>query len=136
MLGKQFDGSAVGDGIGLRQVLHSFDEQALPIHITRISRAFAAFAPNLGRNRDRKNLGHAIGVSGVYKVPTDKRRKSSIPPTSRFTAQFYFYGRLAGGLPAGQPCGDMNLLLPVVLSLKTESGIFSFTLIPEYLARR
>jgi hypothetical protein len=87
MLGKQFDGSAVGDWIGLRQVPHGFDQQALAVYVPRISRAFSAFAPYLGRNRDRKNLGHAVRVSGATKFKRTKRRKSSIPPASRFSAQ-------------------------------------------------
>jgi hypothetical protein len=85
MLGKQFDGAAIGDRIGLRQVLHGFHQQALAIHVTRVCRAFTAFAPNLGRNRDRKNLGHAIGVSGVYKVPTTKAAQK------QYTARLAFY---------------------------------------------
>ena len=45
---EQFDGGTVGDGVGLRQVLHGFYQAALSVHVTRIGRAFTAFAPNLG----------------------------------------------------------------------------------------
>jgi hypothetical protein len=85
MLGKQFDGSAVRDGISLRQVPHGFYQQALAVYVTRISRSFTAFAPYLGRNRDRKNLGHAVRVSGVYKIPTDKTAQK------QYTARLVFF---------------------------------------------
>src|SRR6266404_737870 len=121
MLGKQFDGSAVGYGIGLRQVLHGFDQQALPVHITRIRGALAAFAPNLGRNRDRKNLGHAIGVSGVYKVPTDKRRKSSIPPASCFSAPNLYF--MEGSSKVSGRSALRRYELGLAGSLELEDGV-------------
>jgi hypothetical protein len=85
MLGKQFDGSAVRDGIGLREVFHGFHQQALAVYVSRISRAFSAFAPYFGGNRDRKNLGHAVRVSGVFKIPTDKKAQK------QYTARLAFF---------------------------------------------
>ncbi len=52
-------------GIGLSQILHGFYQQALAVHVAGIGSALTTFASNLGRNRDRKNFGHAIGVSGL-----------------------------------------------------------------------
>src|ERR1700680_719232 len=104
MLGNEFDGAAVGDGIGLRQVLHCFYQQPLAVHVTRIGRSFTAFAPNLGRNRDSKNLGHAIGVSEVDKVPTDKTAQKQY--TARFgffSPQFYISRRLSAGFGPVSP---------------------------------
>lgn len=127
MFGKKFDRVAVSDGIGLGQILHGLDEQALAINVAGIGRALAAFAPNFGRNRDGKNFGHAIRVQYEFlKLPL------------QYTARSGFFSPYFEPLrtPAPQPWGDMNLVLLLVFSLKTESEIFSFTLMSVYLARR
>jgi hypothetical protein len=104
MLGEQFDRPPVRDGISLRKVLHGFHQQALAVHVTRVCRALTALAPYLGWDRDRKNLGHAIGVSGVYKVPTDKTaQKQYTAGSAFFSPNFIFVEGFSAGFRPVMP---------------------------------
>jgi hypothetical protein len=76
MLGKEFDGAAVGDGVRLGQILHGLYQQALSIHIAWIGGALTALSSNIRGNRDGKNLGHAIQMSNADL----ESFLSSIPP--------------------------------------------------------
>jgi len=58
VFGEKFDGRPIGNRIGLRQILHSFDQQALPIHIARIGVTLAS-ARNFRRDRNRENFSHS-----------------------------------------------------------------------------
>ncbi len=58
MFGDQFNGSAILDRVGLRQILHGFDQQLLSIHISRIGSTFPALISQLRRDSNRKNFGH------------------------------------------------------------------------------
>ena len=54
----QFNGVSVADGVFLRQILHRFDKQSLPIYVPRIRSAFPALIAQLRRDCNRKNLSH------------------------------------------------------------------------------
>ena len=58
VLGKQFDGAAVRDWIGLGQIPHGFDQQALTVDIAGIRSALTSLSVHLGWNRDREDFGH------------------------------------------------------------------------------
>ena len=57
VLGEQFDRRSIANWIGLRQILHGFDQQALPIHIPRVRIALAA-ARYFWRHRNGKDFRH------------------------------------------------------------------------------
>jgi len=59
MLGKQFNSRSVANTIGLRQIFHGLDEEALAIDVARIRTALPA-TRRLGRNGNGKNLGHRL----------------------------------------------------------------------------
>src|SRR5207302_9740651 len=46
--------------VGLGQILHGLDQQALAFYIARVGSAFASFPVDVGWNRDSKNLGHEV----------------------------------------------------------------------------
>ena len=58
VFGDEFDRGAVLDRVGLRQILHGLDEQALAVHVTRIGGTLPALIAQLRRDGNRKNLGH------------------------------------------------------------------------------
>jgi len=59
MLGQQFDGMTIRDGVRLRKVPHCFDQQALTIHITGIGSTLTSFlSAYIWGDRDSEDLGH------------------------------------------------------------------------------
>jgi hypothetical protein len=64
VLGEQFDRILIRDRIGLRQVFHGFDQQALAIDVAGIGGMLTPSAGNLRRDGDRKNLGHEHHFEG------------------------------------------------------------------------
>jgi hypothetical protein len=58
VLGQEFDGAAVRDGIRLGQIPHGFDQQALTVDVAGIRSALASLSIHLGWNRDRENFSH------------------------------------------------------------------------------
>src|SRR5437660_2211931 len=60
VLGDQLNGGTVGERVGLGQILHGLDQQALAFYIARVGSAFASFPVDVGWNRDSKNLGHEV----------------------------------------------------------------------------
>jgi len=59
VLGKQFNGRSVANPIGLGQILHGLDEQALAVDVARVRTALAA-TRRLGGDGNGKNLGHRL----------------------------------------------------------------------------
>jgi hypothetical protein len=59
VFGQEFDGRAIGDGIGLRQIIHRLHQHLLAVHVAGIGRALAFFARQIWRNGDGKHFGHA-----------------------------------------------------------------------------
>jgi hypothetical protein len=62
VLGEQFDGSAIGDRVGLGEIPHGFDQGLLAIHVAGVGAALALFAGEIGRNGDRKNFCHSCST--------------------------------------------------------------------------
>src|SRR5256886_11919215 len=58
VLRYQFDGAAIGHWIRLRQIPHSFHQQALALDVTRIGAALPPLASHFWRNRNRENFSH------------------------------------------------------------------------------
>lgn len=58
VLGKKLNGRFILYGIGLREVLHGFHQQALPFHIARIGATFPFATPRIRCYRNRKNFTH------------------------------------------------------------------------------
>ena len=58
MLRDQLNGGTVFDGVVLGQIIHGFDQRALPIDVALIGDALSAFISELRGNCDGKNLGH------------------------------------------------------------------------------
>jgi hypothetical protein len=58
MLGEQLNRGAVGDRIGLCQILHGFDQAALAVNVAGIRSAFSSFATELRDYWNGKNFGH------------------------------------------------------------------------------
>jgi hypothetical protein len=58
MLGEQLNSGAVGDRIGLCQILHGFDQAALAVNVAGIRSAFSSFATELRDYWNGKNFGH------------------------------------------------------------------------------
>jgi len=58
VLGKQLHRLPIGDRIGLRQVLHGLDQQALTVYVPLIGLALTSSPSNFGSNRNRENLSH------------------------------------------------------------------------------
>ena len=91
MLGKELNGAAVGDRIGLGKISNGLDQQALAVNVARIRSALASLSSYLGRNRDRENLGHENGVPvrwNLRLILQLKPRSRSITPRYAF---FSFY---------------------------------------------
>jgi len=57
MFGEQFDRRAICNRVGLRQIPHGFDQQALAIYVAWIGRSLTP-ARNFGGNGNGKNLGN------------------------------------------------------------------------------
>jgi len=58
VFGEKFNRAAVGDRIGLRQVLHGFNQQTLAIDVTGIGGSLASPSSYPGDNWNREYLGH------------------------------------------------------------------------------
>jgi hypothetical protein len=58
MLGEQFNRGAVGDRIGLCQILHGFDQAALAVNVAGVRSAFSSFATEIRDYWNGKNFGH------------------------------------------------------------------------------
>jgi hypothetical protein len=58
MLGEQLNSGAVGDRIGLCQILHGFDQAALAVNVAGIRSAFSSFATEIRDYWNGKNFGH------------------------------------------------------------------------------
>jgi 4-amino-4-deoxy-L-arabinose transferase-like glycosyltransferase len=75
VLGDQFNRGPVLHRVGLRQILHGLDQQALPVYVARIGVALAALVSQPRRDCNRKNLGHEhepnrqVGL--VYRLKRD-----------------------------------------------------------------
>jgi hypothetical protein len=57
---KPLDGWTINDRIGLGQILHSFDQQALAVDVSGIGGTFSTPASQFGRDWNRKNFSHEI----------------------------------------------------------------------------
>jgi hypothetical protein len=56
---QQFDCSAIGDWVGLREISHRFDQDFLTVYVPGIGGALALLSGEIGRDGDSKNLSHA-----------------------------------------------------------------------------
>ena len=123
MLGNQLDRGTIGDRVGLSQIFHGFDQQALPIHIPRIGSAFSfGTATQLGGNRNSENLSH------------EETRKGNL---GQYIAQRTFFSTHSWALDSiTYPRGETNFVFPEVFSRNTSPPILAFILIAEYLATR
>src|SRR5215469_1128517 len=68
VLGYQFDGGAITERIGLRQIPHRLHQQTLALDITRIGGSFAPLSVNLRWYRDGKNLCHSTSTHFHYRT--------------------------------------------------------------------
>ncbi|HXW93835.1 MAG TPA: glycosyltransferase family 39 protein [Terriglobales bacterium] len=125
MLGEQFDGRSIAHRIGLGQILHGLDQQALAIDVARIRIAFPP-TRRLRRNGNGKNLGHRNLLARLRKrirLIEYNARPFVFQPLSSLVC----FHRLAGE-PASLRVpfwGTSAALFPAFLSLKALSGIFS-----------
>jgi hypothetical protein len=91
VLGKQFDGAAVRDWIGLGQIPHGFDQQALTVDIAGIRSALTSLSVHLGWNRDREDFGHENRMLVQWNLQLCSQRNSctrSITPRAQFFSSF------------------------------------------------
>ena len=125
VFGDQLDGLPIRHRVGLRQVSHCFDQQALAVYIARIRSALAPLASYSRRNRNGKNFGHDPCIARWTLPCQNSQRKVALsgvyPPCS---AIFSLNIRRLGYRKVNYPCGETVFVLFVVLSLKTVSGIF------------
>lgn len=62
VLGEEFNRSAIGDRVGLREVLDRFDQRFLTIYVARIGGALALFAREIGRDGDCEDSSHSCSI--------------------------------------------------------------------------
>jgi hypothetical protein len=120
VLGQEFDGAAVRDGIRLGQIPHGFDQQALTVDIPGIRSALASLSVHLRWNRDREDFSHE--KQGTRAVESSVVFAEELVP-SQYNAPRPVFQLLSSFL-APAIYGVTILVFPVVFNLNTVSGIF------------
>ena len=68
VLAEQFDCSAIGDWVGLREVSHRFDQDFLTVYVARIGGALALFRERSGGTGIVKTLAILARFSSVLRL--------------------------------------------------------------------
>ncbi len=130
VLGKQFDGRSIAHRIGLGQIFHRLDQQALAFNVARIRIAFPATG-RLGSNGNGKNLGHQ-NLLGRFWNRMRTTEYNARPFVFQLLSSLICFHRLACERLASlrvRSWGSTDCF--PFLSLKALSGIFSWRRISE-----